>query len=186
MQKLLMYILLTLAKPAIGQNSFWTHKIDTFTLRGIEFTKPILYKHGSVQFLIEFDTLRNAIINNIDYYKEILHPEGGNTRLDRKSIKRSIKKLQLVSKRLEEQKTHSDTVTVSEIILKDNHHPKNMIKWTIARELDSGRCMVINETNKWQHLIIRDKGPWSTMRGGRKYSFPEHSNFFLDIMEWER
>lgn len=185
MKKLIIYLLLAVAKPLIGQNNYLTHKIDSLTLKNISLTKPILYKYGSVQFLIEFDTLKNAILDNIDYYKKILHPAGGNTKFDRKTIRKSIKKLQLVSKYLVEQASHPDTIIVSEIILKDHHHPRNMIKWIIARELDSGRCMVRNEINNWQYLIVRDNGPWSTMRGGRRYSFPGE-NYFFDIMGWER
>ena len=48
MRKLLIYLLLALAKPTLGQMVYLTHRIDSLTLKDIVFTKPILYQYGSV------------------------------------------------------------------------------------------------------------------------------------------
>ncbi len=185
-KRIILFGVIANTNPVISQNSYFTHKIDTIRLKNIGFKKPLLYEYGTVWFLVEFEKFQELVRENIDDYYEILYPAGGNKAVDRKKIKKSIKKLQSLQKGLSKQLNFKDSIIVHQISLTDEHSPMRELPWFFAKEIDSANCMIRQKNNNWQYDIIRDKGPWGSFRGGRKYYFPGNSSSFIDIMDWER
>ena len=185
MQKLYIFILtLFCIKISTGQAVYKKLRIDSLRLGSIKFDKPLVYRNDSTQFVVESAKFRKNLLQTIQSYEEIRHPEMNNTSSHRKIVRRSIKKLNSVIKALDNQAAKSDTIFISQIILNWRLHPSTKIDWFITKEIDSLTCMIVDSKNIYQNIVVREKSQWTDITGGRRYYFPNEKIPFIIFRDW--
>ena len=168
------------------RNSLTKNVIDTINLKKFNSRRVVSYKLELATIFLSYDDFKTSIIGFTTVYKNdrpIKFPRS-SYRVYKNAKKKSLKILNNIIDELNRQIKISDTVVLVHKELDGRTLWRWQLNGIITSQIERNNCAIADGNNNMQFTIIRDKGPWSWGRGGRRYYFPGNNIFFIDQMDW--
>jgi hypothetical protein len=163
---------------------------DTIILNDIAFKKTVAYRLDSVTILTDYEDFKKELYASWKHYRKGMK---GMEKAKRKGdyinpeYEPRWRRIDSVFTLIQFQAKTQDTIFLQRSIFDEAKMAGSMSKF-FPNLIDSKRCVVLDERNEIQRVIIRQKGSKSRdplgSYGGRAYYLPGKSTWFVEARDW--